>query len=169
MQIIMWKISTIILLIILFLPLESISQAVIISPNIEKRDSIKYLIQKIAQKDTDFREKRESVNTLLLHLNSEAIVETYGVNGTLLNAMEIKDFLKRLKYGEYGEPDDFEISIESDKEVTLRFVPVAGEEPAVEVIVEEPQKEVEITPRKKQNKLIWKSWYSHHLFINKNK
>lgn len=159
----MRNISTIIFLIILFLPLESFSQEVFVSPKIEKRDSTKYLVQKIAQKDTGFQEKRESINALLSHLNSEAIAETYGINGTLLNAMKIEEFLKRLKYGEYGEPDNFEISVMSDKEVTLQFVPVREteeivavkveiempESPTVEVELESPEVEIEIEIPKK--------------------
>lgn len=65
----------------------------------------------IADEDLSFEEKDEIAQFILRHKYDKNNVNVYGVNGTLLEIVEVETFLKRLKFGEYEDSRNFDVSI----------------------------------------------------------
>lgn len=76
----------------------------------------------ISSKNTSFQEKEEEIQYTLLYTNEKANVEIYGINGTLLETVGIKTFLKRLKFGEYGDSSNFEFFRTSNKLFKFKMI-----------------------------------------------
>lgn len=79
------------------------------------------LINKISSIDISFLEKKESTIQLLKTLNNDATVRIIGQNGTLLNILQVREFFSRLKFMEYGSNKNFEITMSSSYEITLKY------------------------------------------------
>lgn len=80
------------------------------------------LIDKICDPEIGFLEKEESIKDFLLSVDTTANVKIIGENGTLLNILPIKEFFKRLKFMEYGNCDEFEISVSLPFEIYLKYM-----------------------------------------------
>jgi len=76
----------------------------------------------VHSKDKSFEEKEKSIQYILSNVDKDANINVYGVNGTLLETLEIKTFLRRLKFGVYSD-SDFSFYKISDKLFKFRMMP----------------------------------------------
>lgn len=77
----------------------------------------------ISHENVSFQEKEEEIQFILGYTNDEANVEIYGMNGTLLEIVEIETFLKRLKFDEYGNAENFVFDKISEKLFKFKMIP----------------------------------------------
>jgi len=76
---------------------------------------IRKYVDIVSKEDISFEEKEKNIQYILSNADEDAIVKIYGANETLLEMVEIETFLKRLKFGEYGNASNFAFFRTSNK------------------------------------------------------
>jgi len=86
-----------------------------------ERELLKH-VYLVSREDISFEEKEKNIQYILSNVDTEAIVEIYGVNETLLETVEIETLLKRLKFGEYGDSRNFDFFRISDEHFKFKII-----------------------------------------------
>jgi hypothetical protein len=80
------------------------------------------LIKIIGGNGLTFQEKESMIDQVLLELDFDAVAIIRGVYGTDLDIVEIRDFLDRLRFGEYGRPENFRVIKKSNALIELWYL-----------------------------------------------
>lgn len=80
-------------------------------------------IEKLVLPKFEYTEKEFLISWIYQFLETDAVAHIEGEHGTLLEILPIKEFLTRLKFGEYGESygRDFTIKSFSNSKITIKF------------------------------------------------
>lgn len=102
-------------------PIHSIAQVDRISQN-GFSNGQNELLTKIVNPEINFLQKDESIYELLHTIDTTTIVKIIGKNETLLEKLNIIEFLDRLKFMEFGLTGDFDILRSSQYEINLKYI-----------------------------------------------